>query len=1381
MYDSVRFFFFLADMNRLIFFSTVLCGVLSLWGQASEDSYAQELQKSRTPDRPHLSGTANQVQEEIIILHSDSRSLLFEYRPRYLPQRTIQNGTERFTQIPFRGAVPLHQVNKPGYPDLHYRPVTIALPSHEGTSVRVLESDFQTIRDIQCPPVPQLQIQDGMAKSARYEKDRQAYSTAGSLPSNGAEFEFTGRARSIPLGLIKIFPVRYDLRSRSARKSTRMVIEVTFGPKMTARIEPGDVALFKRSLLNADVALRWSGPAGTRKAAQVVPSVLGAGEWHRLTVNEEGIYRLDAQWLSAAGISLGGVDPRTIKIYGNGGTELPENVTLGRPNDLEEVAVHVEGESDGSLDQGDFVLFYGRSPRGLRYDSQARTLRHYINHYTEENYYWLTFGGAQGKRMTDRPSVAAGPGVIANTFRDALAIEEEKINILGSGKDWLGQSIAGPSGSFTHVTSLPGLVPNEQIVYRYRLVAHSGQRSTFTVRESGTVIGTHSLPGIFGFLEGTANTFQVTGSSSLGASTSQLSFAYSSPDLGSQGWIDWVEIHYPRMLWGEGNYLRFRSPDTSSVVEYRLQQFSAMPWVFDVTEHDSVQRIVGVGGSYSFRSAETAGRVAEYCAAGPAAWKLPLAVQRIANQNLRGYAEGADFIILTSPEYSAAADRLKSHRERPENGNLKTLIVDVNQIYNEFGGGLPDITAVRDFLRYAYDHWTPRPAFALFLGGGSYDYKGILGFRSSFVPTWQSLESLDDVDSYATDDFFVKFGVSNAVSLVVGRISARNGQEADAVIQKVIRYDERSVQDSWKMRLLFIGADAFTPEGGEVGDRTIHSQDSEILSSTLYTPDEFEKRKIYIAEYTTENSAQGRRKPGAYRDIISQLNQGVLILNYAGHGNPNVWAHERIFEVGTSIPQLVNTDRLTVFFLATCNFSQFDNPKSYTGSEILMNRQEGGAVGVVSATRKVYAGANAALNQGTYRNMFGRDTFGRVFVERPATALFLYKTASGNFQNDQKFFYMGDPTMHLQYPRRYASIDAINGEPVDSVNGAPRQSLIQLKSLSRVNVSVTVRDENNRLDESYNGTLSLIVNDATRIQTIVNFYPGRNWDYLATGGTIYRGANSVTGGKFDASFIVPKDISYADSTSNARMVAYFSDAVFDGAGYTGKVYVGGTDTTAGIDREGPEITISLESRGFRPGDLVTENPLLFIDFTDSSGINTSGSGIGHSIEAWLNSSTQSVDLTEHYTSMLDDYTQGTVQYQLEGLPQGRNTVLVRAWDSYNNSSVAETFFEVASSNQLAVADVFNYPNPFSSETRFTFRHNQTAPIDVTVKVYTVAGRMIQTLDATSVGEAYVQIPWDGRDRDGDLLANGVYLYKVIVKTADGSLGTEVLGKMSIIR
>jgi hypothetical protein len=707
---------------------------------------------------------------------------------------------------------------------------------------------------------------------------------------------------------------------------------------------------------------------------------------------------------------------------------------------------------------------------------------------------------------------------------------------------------------------------------------------------------------------------------------------------------------------------------------------------------------------------------------------------------------------------------------------MSTVVVDVTQIYNEFAGGLPDITAIRDYLRYAYVNWTRRPRYVLLFGQASYDYKGLLGSKSSYVPTWQSPESLDDINSYSTDDFFAKFGSANALSLVLGRISSRTVSEANVVVDKLVRYDNSSVRDSWKLRIVYVGDDSWTPERE---DGTQHSDDAEALAE-FHTPDLFEKKKIYIAEYPTEYSAQGRRKPGAFQAIIDDINQGILLFNFAGHGNPEQLAHENIFNVQTSIPQLVNSDRLAVFFMATCNFSQFDDPVRYTGGELLMDKPDGGAVAVMSATRKVYASENAALSQGTYDFMFQHDAFGHVIALRPAEALFMYKSGS-NGTNDQKFFFMGDPTMRLQFPSSYASIDSINQQSLDSVNAAPLTTPVLIRALSRVTVSGSIRSQSNTIDESFSGKLTLLVNDPTRKKVIVNFFDNVDWSYVATGGTIHRGENSITNGRFRASFVVPRDVSFADSTARGRMLVYFSNTSVDGAGITEKFQIGAPDSVHTNDQQGPKITIFLDSRSFRPGDMVTEKPTLIVDLADSSGINTSNSGIGHRIEAWINNSTQSTDVTDAYASKLDNYTEGSVQYQLSNLPQGRNTLRVRAWDSYNNSASAETFFDVASSDHLTLTDVMNWPNPFAGSTMFTFRQNQSALLNVTVKVYTVAGRLIQTLTSTSAGESFVRVPWDGRDRDGDILANGVYFYKVLVSTADGRFSSEALGKLSIVK
>ena len=1315
----------------------------------------------------------------VTVVRSDDRGVILEFRPTYVPDRIIHTENGDATLIDFRGSV-TPASDTVGSPDLRASFLPLGFPAQEGNAVQVIASDYQEISGVLFAPVPTPGIRGDFAEPVAYTPSSSRYAHSAFLPGAVAELSSVGFSRSMILGAVRVNPVQYNPATRTVRKYSRIVVEVVFGTPMSPRVQNTDDLIYRHALLNYGTARNWkfghmaSSPASLHRS---VSSVLAAGDWYRLAITAEGVYRLDASFFASIGVNTASLDPRTIRIYGNGGAELSENPLVARPSDLVENAIYVAGESDGQFNASDYVLFYGRSTRGWTYDATRKAFRHYIHHYTETNYYWLTFGAGQGKRMNvlQQPQ---NPTVFPDRFTDRVAVEEERVNPIKSGKQWYGQTV-GPNGSFSHVNTLPGLVPGDVIRYRYALAVRSESASpfpNFTVRENGTLLGSHGFA--TGFV--TSGEFAATGTSSLTGNMSQVSFAFTG-NSGASGWIDWLEINYPRSFTLTDNGLRFRSPDTTGVVEYRLATFSAPSFVFDVSAYDSVLLISAeASNSFVFRDFATAGTVREYYAVGPGSFKTPASVQKIVNQDLHGISDGADFIIVTNQEYRSAADRLRQFREQPGHGNLKSVVVDVDQIYNEFGGGLPDISAIRDFLKYTYNTWTLRPSIVLFLGQASYDYKGILGAVSSKVPTWQSLVSTDDISSYASDDFFVEFENSNRPFMATGRISARTAAEASAFVEKLVGYETSSSHDGWTARMLFVGDDGFNPEDPNPwSEGTRHSAQAEMLATT-FTPDEFDKIKVYIAEYPTVQTPVGRRKPAAFQAIIDAINRGVLVVNYTGHGNPAVWAHENVFNVQTSIPQLTNATRLPVLYAATCNFSQFDDPQRYTGGELLLNRAEGGAIGVVSAARAVYSDQNSTLHQQNFRYMFTRDSHGRLVIERPATAMFIFKSVFGNSVNDQKYLYLGDPSMHLLFPAGFASFDEINGEAVDSVDGQQRTSLIQLNALSRITINGTIRNAANAIDTTANGEALISANDASTPVTIVDFTPGTSWTYQGRGGTIYRGGCTIRNGRFSASFVVPKDITYADSLSRSRMAAYGFGGGTDWLAHTTNIRFGGTDTSV-TDQTGPGIRVFLGNRNFQAGDLVSEQPHLIVDLTDSNGINTSTAGIGHRIEAWVNNSPQSIDITDYYRGSLDNYREGTVEYDLKNLSPGRNTIRIRAWDTFNNPTSAETFFEVGNGNQLTVTDVMNYPNPFAGGTSFTFRQNQNAPIAVTVRIYTLAGRLIQTIDAVSAGEPFVKIPWDGRDRDGDVLANGVYLYKILVRSQDGRFASNALGKLSVLK
>jgi len=307
----------------------------------------------------------------------------------------------------------------------------------------------------------------------------------------------------------------------------------------------------------------------------------------------------------------------------------------------------------------------------------------------------------------------------------------------------------------------------------------------------------------------------------------------------------------------------------------------------------------------------------------------------------------------------------------------------------------------------------------------------------------------------------------------------------------------------------------------------------------------------------------------------------------------------------------------------------------------------------------------------------------------------------------------------------------------------------------------------------------VVVYDANHGVRLTDPETNASFTYVASGSSLFRGAASITRGELNTNFIVPKDISY--SNNFGRITLYFSSGTADGAGYTTNVLIAGTDTTAPPDAQGPQIRLYLDGRGFRSGDVVSVSPTLIADLADSNGINSSTSGIGHRIEAWLDNQSQSLDLSDFYKSKVDTYREGTVEYSLGTLAEGSHKLRLRAWDTYNNSSTEETVFDVVTGVGLRLSNIYNFPNPFATSTVFTFEHNQVSPIDAEVRVYTVAGRLIQLLKTSNVTAPFVQVPWDGRDKDGDVPANGVYLYKVTARTLDGRFASEAFGKLSILK
>ena len=1313
-----------------------------------------------------VAGASAQTAQDLRVISESSHSIVIEYTPSYV--NTVVTGTDgnKYTRYEFRGAA--FDPGEPGSPLVPFRPVLLQLPSRR-YSVEVIAQDFDDLSGVQPAPRPYLRTIKDFGLQRVYAVIASKYLGTERLPRQTTQVTNVGESRGLLLGTLKIYPVQFSLSRNAVRVSRRMVIRIDFtGGQVSA---PG-ISAFLKNQTPSPASPKTEGTALQKTASD---SPLAQGDWYRMEVNETGIYRIDQTFLTKAGISSSSIgNINSIRIFGNDGRELPEDLNTTRPSGNQEIPrLVVDKNANGVFDSEDFILFYGKSTRGWNYAPSEKTFYHYLNHYTETNVYFLTFGGSgRGKNMDSVASTGASGGYKPAGFLEKLAVEHELYNLVNSGREWWGEEFDYSTNFKVFTNSLLGYVSTKPTTYRFAFLTRSATVDTFNVQENNVPLGNPiempwtDLTSIEQERAYRAPVQAFTRTGSLPSDRSILRLLFGTGNSAAQGWLDWFEILYNRRFEADNDLLAFSSPDTSALINYELSKFSARDvYVFDVTQHNAVKRITNLAYDAAdvsivrFQLSQTSGSVRELTAMGPSGYKTASNVKRISNSNLHGTIAGPDFIILTPSDFVSEALRLKTHREQHD--QMTVAVVNLDQVFNEFSSGIPDPVAIRDFLKFAQ---ASKRQYVLLFGAGNYDYKNIQTPAVNLVPPYETLESNVQILTLASDDYYVFLDPNTqTISMAIGRLPIRSLDDAKIVVDKIISYESNPSFDSWRNRITIVADDGLTSTSD---DGNLHTDQAEQLAQ-LHTPDTFTKNKIYEIQYPTVISSTGRRKPTVNEAIDEAINNGTVILNWTGHGNTQQWAHEKVFSVDQDFALLNNKGRLFFLVAATCDFARYDlpaQPSDVSAGEQLLLMADRGAVAEVTADRVVYSGDNAVLNSTLYDNLLRMDSQG--LPVRLGDAMWLTKQTL-NSTNDMKHHLLGDPTMRLAVPRGVVS--------VDSVNGRTASSLVSAEALSKVRVKGSLRKSDGSIASSLQGQALLEVYDSKRHVPVPEW---GDYSFVINGSLIYRGQISVRNGQAQGVFPIPKDVSYGSDRS--RISVYASNDSTDAIGYTENFSITGTSAAA-VDTVGPSINIYFDSKIPQVGGIISPDATMIVDLADSSGINTSTAGIGHKLEATLDASQKTFDLTSFYRGNLDTYQSGQVRYQFTALPEGRHTIAVKAWDIYNNSSSAETYFEVRASSQLSLYNVLNVPNPFARATTFTFQRTSSDPIDIEIKIYTVAGRLIQSLGASSIVDRFVQVPWDGRDRDGSEIANGVYLYRVIAKTLDRSSTSEVVGKLAVLR
>jgi hypothetical protein len=1216
-------------------------------------------------------------------------------------------------------------------------------------------------------------IVNGMKENNRVEINQVIYNTATPYPGEIVEINEPYIFREMRMVDVKIYPVQYHPAEHRVRLLNKLTIQLRLkGGKPglgVARFSDTGKALLKNRLINFEEAKNWAVPKRSTFSKQTsINYDFSVGNWYKIPISEEGIYQISGQFLRDAGLSISSIDVATIQMFNKGGIPLSTNVSAPRPEDLNEIAIEVDDKNNnGTLDPDDVIYFFGRSVSGWNYNSNASRWDFYLNPYSFSNYYLFTFNQGIGKRIQSQQS-PSGSAQTPTHFTDLYRLEEENYNILESGLDWYWIKFQGASGESTINFSLPQNILADSQRFSFRLKGGSGSHywepNNFNYNFS-VFINNQSVGNLASFGNSSQlvrNNLSIT---SLQSGNNELKIQYTGNQEGCYAYFDYLELNFKRRFVAENNFLKFYYTVSSAPKEFFITGLpSGTHRVWDISDYANIKAITPLanGSTVRFQAVEAQPQGKQYYVFAAQAIKPVTEISEIENTpNLRNIDRKGKLLLITADEFYEAAEQWETYKETFFLNPLQTERVKVGEIFREFSSCIPDPTAIRDFIRYAYLNWSEPPEFVQLVGDGSYDYRNIaLPNYVNRVPVFE-VTADNDITSRSTDNFFTAInnnsgGFSNLdPELAIARMPANSVNDVENYLRKMQAYGESYKifpgENGWQTILTFVADDEC--RSASSCNEWFHLDQTEGIVNVV--PRKFDLKKIYLVDYDTQAGGLGRQKPKAAADLLDQVNQGTLMINFFGHGDPNTWAHEQVLNKARDLPLINNGAKLPVWIAATCTWGKYDDPNTPSMAEEMVWADDGGGIASIAASRASFAFQNEVFAKNIYKNLFYNGSDNR--RSRPLGEAVQMSVGGGT--NDQKYHIFGDVALQLADPRHVIKVTSISADT--------------LKALSTVTVTASVYDSEDNFLSDFNGKALVRVYDAVDSLThsSINFY------YTYPGGTIFKGIVSVENGELQGSFIVPKSIKYKNSRTGRVSIYAWSENMQDAVGYNQNLLFTGTESLT--DTRGPDIKFSFPDQpDFFDGDFVGSQPTIIVRLTDENGLNLTGE-TGHRIELIIDNNLRK-DVTEFFVYAENSYTEGQLQYTLPAFSSGRHELRISAWDNLNNYSEQQVSFTTSAVNELSLAQVVNYPNPFTTDTRFTFQfQSPTNNIgDVTIKIYTISGRLIQEIETTAT-PGFNQIYWDGRDRNGDILANGVYLYKIIVN--DGERSIEKIEKLAIVR
>ncbi|RZJ65547.1 MAG: type IX secretion system sortase PorU [Flavobacterium sp.] len=1136
-------------------------------------------------------------------------------------------------------------------------------------------------------------------------------------------------------------------------------------------------------------------PQSANAVSAITSSVLATGDWYRFYVEKSGVYRISKSFLSSLGMNTN-VDPRKIKIYGNGGRMVPLRNDSAYPDDLAENAITIVGESDGSFDSSDYILFYAEGVDTWNTETQT-----HINQFSNRSYYYVTARGDNGKRILPMAQPSS-PTVTTNMFEDHKHHEVDDVNIVRLGRRWFGEQF-NIENEQEFEFEFPGVVTSEPASLKVYTAAAAFTVTNFGVEVNGQQAGNISMGAIT--TTGSAKAIKgVLNANVTAAETMKVKLSYDNAGVpGSLGYLDYIILNAKRTLKGYGDQYQFTANNSANtgVIEYQFSTATHIPQVWDVTDIFNVSQAPNSSGA-AFSFTASMGDVRKYAVVDDTDYFTPLkeSKAKVANQDLKGTIfknqqgqfQNIDYLIITPASLNAAAEKLATFHRSYSGMNVK--VVNLETIYPEFSSGKQDVAAIRNFIRYVYfNASTPesRVKYVNLFGDASFDFKNRIPNNTNIVPIYQSLDSYETGEaSFITDDFFgmmdddeglldpysevsdsqLSYNIGG-IDIAVGRMVVSSTTQADQLVTKVIDYHDLKSYGSWRNNYILISDDADKP-----GDVQLQQRQDQLANAILGVKPFLNLEKIYIDSYEQETSSGGARYEKARADIFNAFEKGALVFNYLGHGNEDGLSAERIW-IKEDGETLSHRYKYPLFITVTCEFTRFDNPYRPTAGEYTYWNPIGGAVSMLTTVRSIFQDPAQNFNDrlSQYLLSYVNNTPTNNYTSI-AEALRLAKNSNSNYSTNI-VTYLGDPAMVLAIAKPQIRLTKINDAPVTGPVDA-------MESLAYVKVSGDITDEFNTPLTNYTGEVAVNIYDKNISRTTLNNdNQGSILTFSTLGETIFRGNATVSNGQFEFGFVVPRDIRIPLGNGRISFYAKRNQILLDKTGYDNTIQIGGINENAAEDNIGPTVKLYMNDQTFVNGGITNESPFFLAFLEDENGINTA-SGIGHDIIAILDGDeTNPYTLNDYYEAELDNYKKGKLRFPFRNLEKGLHTITFKAWDVYNNPITAEIQFVVVGDDKITLTNVLNYPNPFTSYTQFWFSHNKPfEPLDVQVQVMTVTGKVVWTRNQVVNTEGFLsrEVTWDGKDDFGDRIGKGVYIYKLTVRSTLTGTKSEKIEKLVIL-